>query len=568
MLDDERAEHLPGCNLAVRREVLDAIGGFDVLYETAGDDVDLCFRILDAGHEIGFHPGALRVAPTPVDDASVSAPAAGLRPSGGARRRAAPGALHCRPGSSLPRSRLRERPSRRSRVPRSLRRGRVPIDLWRRRRPHRRCASCRRPYRGGAGIRGAALRLPRPCHARVRVRRGLRAAWRSGSSTIADACLVEGTGEIDDTAASVAALWLLQPIARMWGRLRGGGAASDDDGLGSGLRPARTVGRSVVVAGGDRVDVVRAAMRRLRRVGLVAAPASPWADHDAAFDASLAVHARLVSSAYPEGFVQLRVRRRMRPAGFAIACLALAIAVIAPSTCPARCSDLRRGCRHRVLAQRSPRALSVGRMEPGREAAASATRRRSGNDHSYASGRRRLADAALPTRVRAARMRNLLRRSPRTGTADAHAFARGRCTGGGGRVPVVNPRAVRFRRPLGLPRIAYASGVVLGMSEAELRRLYSDAAMIVNLHGGTCPLDEHVRGERLVLVQTDPVQLEVELHDWIPESHAFAGAHAAWFSFAELLGQPGCGLPVPPYPVQPTRQPVLLDLWSTACAPG
>ena len=113
-----------------------------------------------------------------------------------------------------------------------------------------------------------------------------------------------------------------------------------------------------------------------------------------------------------------------------------------------------------------------------------------------------------------------------------------------------------------------ASGAVFGMSEAELRRLYSDAAMIVNLHGGTRPLDEHVRGERLVLVQTDPVQLEVELHDWIPESHAFAGAHAAWFSFAELLGQPGCGLPVPPYPVQPTRQPVLLDLWSTDARPG
>ena len=96
------------------------------------------------------------------------------------------------------------------------------------------------------------------------------------------------------------------------------------------MRPARTVGRSIVVAGGDRVDVVRAAMRRLRRVGLIAAPASPWADHDAAFDASLAVRARLVSSAYPEGFVQLRVRRRMRPAGFAVACLAFAIAMIAP----------------------------------------------------------------------------------------------------------------------------------------------------------------------------------------------------------------------------------------------
>ena len=65
-------------------------------------------------------------------------------------------------------------------------------------------------------------------------------------------------------------------------------------------------------------------------VGLIATPASPWSDHDAAFDASLAVRARLVSSAYPEGCVQLRVYRRLRPAGLAVSCLAFAIAMIAP----------------------------------------------------------------------------------------------------------------------------------------------------------------------------------------------------------------------------------------------
>jgi len=58
MLDDERAEHLPGCNLAVTREAFHAIGGFDPRFHTAGDDVDFCWRLRDAGCRMGFAPGA------------------------------------------------------------------------------------------------------------------------------------------------------------------------------------------------------------------------------------------------------------------------------------------------------------------------------------------------------------------------------------------------------------------------------------------------------------------------------------------------------------------------------
>ena len=56
---DEIAEHVPGCNLSVRKDVLMQIGGFDNIYRTAGDDVDVCWRIQDAGYTIGFHPSAL-----------------------------------------------------------------------------------------------------------------------------------------------------------------------------------------------------------------------------------------------------------------------------------------------------------------------------------------------------------------------------------------------------------------------------------------------------------------------------------------------------------------------------
>jgi len=58
LLSDSVAEHLPGCNLAVRREAFEAIGGFCDEFRTAGDDVDFCWRLQLAGFRIGFHPAA------------------------------------------------------------------------------------------------------------------------------------------------------------------------------------------------------------------------------------------------------------------------------------------------------------------------------------------------------------------------------------------------------------------------------------------------------------------------------------------------------------------------------
>lgn len=54
LLSDTRAEHLPGCNLAVRREAFEKVGGFNPVFRTAGDDVDFCWRVMEAGYELGF----------------------------------------------------------------------------------------------------------------------------------------------------------------------------------------------------------------------------------------------------------------------------------------------------------------------------------------------------------------------------------------------------------------------------------------------------------------------------------------------------------------------------------
>jgi GT2 family glycosyltransferase len=59
LLSDEVAEHIPGCNMAYRREQLMAVGGFDPRFRAAGDDVDMCWRLQERGWTLGFAPTAV-----------------------------------------------------------------------------------------------------------------------------------------------------------------------------------------------------------------------------------------------------------------------------------------------------------------------------------------------------------------------------------------------------------------------------------------------------------------------------------------------------------------------------
>ena len=59
LIADRVAEHIPGCNMSIRKDALEAIGGFDEQYRIAGDDVDVCWRLQEQGGTIGFHPAAL-----------------------------------------------------------------------------------------------------------------------------------------------------------------------------------------------------------------------------------------------------------------------------------------------------------------------------------------------------------------------------------------------------------------------------------------------------------------------------------------------------------------------------
>jgi len=116
---------------------------------------------------------------------------------------------------------------------------------------------------------------------------------------------------------------------------------------------------------------------------------------------------------------------------------------------------------------------------------------------------------------------------------------------------------------------AIHGGGCYGLTDAALQRLYSGAALIVNLHGATVPRQEHAASGRLVYIGTDPVLLEVQLHEGSQAAFDFLAPHAAFFTWAANHGATDCRLPVADgFQFQPTRQPLLLDLWHSGHGPS
>jgi len=102
-----------------------------------------------------------------------------------------------------------------------------------------------------------------------------------------------------------------------------------------------------------------------------------------------------------------------------------------------------------------------------------------------------------------------------------------------------------------------------GLSETQARRVFANAELVLNLHGGTLPRPEHYETGRLVLLDTDPVELQLELEEGRQDAIDYVAAHGALFTFAENYGRPDCKLPVSErFEFHLTRQPVLLDFWA------
>jgi hypothetical protein len=105
-------------------------------------------------------------------------------------------------------------------------------------------------------------------------------------------------------------------------------------------------------------------------------------------------------------------------------------------------------------------------------------------------------------------------------------------------------------------------GRTYGMAEEQLRQLYRDAALIINYHGSTVPRPEHYATGRLIYLETDPVELEIELYHQDKEAIAFLQPHVAFFTWALNYGRPDCRVPLPAgFRFHTTCPPVVPDQW-------
>jgi len=131
----------------------------------------------------------------------------------------------------------------------------------------------------------------------------------------------------------VAVLHLLQPLVRTWGRVRSTADARRElPSAATILGPPRAErGVLVLPVDGPRAELASAVVANLRRAGLRVLPTTGWEAHDARILASSVVAGDLVTSAFPEGCVQLCVRRRPRRAGLA---LLVTAAAVAPASIP------------------------------------------------------------------------------------------------------------------------------------------------------------------------------------------------------------------------------------------
>ena len=56
---DDRLAQLCGCNMAITKAALLKVGGFDPMFTSAGDDVDLSWRLAASGETLAYAPGAV-----------------------------------------------------------------------------------------------------------------------------------------------------------------------------------------------------------------------------------------------------------------------------------------------------------------------------------------------------------------------------------------------------------------------------------------------------------------------------------------------------------------------------
>ena len=321
LIADDRAEHIPGCNMTFRRAILEELDGFDPIFTSAGDDVDFCWKVLDEGYEIAFHPAAF------VWHHRRATSRAYLRQQRGyGRADALVAARH---------------PDRVNAVGAARWIGRIY-------RPTAGALHRQRVYRGIFGTApfqsvyssestlldiaqqigvplAAAILLVAPATPFVPallVPVGVAALTLLALFAItAGQVLPQGRSRAERARfrIMVAVLDMAQSVVRLWGRLFPDARRTPDSAPTPTLPQPLSITQKLVVFPDlcPRGDLVREIVATLRRSGYSVRTSTGWEKWDARLSASLTLRADLFTVSAPVGVVQLLVRRRPRGAAAA-----------------------------------------------------------------------------------------------------------------------------------------------------------------------------------------------------------------------------------------------------------
>lgn len=334
---DDRAEHVPGCNMAFWRYALEEVGGFDPIFTSAGDDVDVCWKVLDADLEIGFHPAALvwhHRRPT--------IRAYFRQQRGYGRSEALVESRHPDRYTPLGTARWHGRiynPTARGVGRQHIYRG--PFGA----------AAYQSVYGGGGHAADVAFQFGGPV-AVASLPLLAATPWAPAvavpgvlGALYLVALVAYGMLRADPPErwrgsrlrfrATVAGLHLAQPLVRLWGRHHRNAVTPLLQRTMPALpQPVRRVAGYALVfpATRDRADLAADLVAGLRSAGMRLLPANAWDDVDATVLASTLVAGELTTSSQPEGWQQLRLASRLRLRRLLV--LAAAIGVLLPLAWP------------------------------------------------------------------------------------------------------------------------------------------------------------------------------------------------------------------------------------------
>jgi hypothetical protein len=111
-----------------------------------------------------------------------------------------------------------------------------------------------------------------------------------------------------------------------------------------------------------------------------------------------------------------------------------------------------------------------------------------------------------------------------------------------------------------------AGGTAHGMTREDFADVLAEADVLLNVSGSALVRDDYLHCRNKVLIDTDPGWNHFRNYprwdaqpDWLG-THGYR-AHDHFFTYAERIGAGDCVLPTLGLAWQPTRPPVVLDLW-------